>query len=131
MDKENSNLYYSRYWVFICLPWFLWSSCLSDLQTALDARDIPGTSSAFINYIIGISSILSATKKYFLSCIAHTQGGIFEFLLSSLACVATFYYYIVAIRVLFIPVSEIRRIFISKCIPSFDIPKIKPITIFI
>lgn len=48
-----------------------------------------------------------------------------------LACVATFYYYIVAIRVLFIPVSEIRRIFISKCIPSFDIPKIKPITIFI
>lgn len=102
-----------------------------DLQTALDARDIPGTSSAFINYIIGISSILSATKKYFLSCIAHTQGGIFEFLLSSLACVATFYYYIVAIRVLFIPVSEIRRIFISKCIPSFDIPKIKPITIFI
>ena len=26
---------------------------------------------------------------------------------------------------------SLRRIFISKCIPSFDIPKIKPITIFI
>lgn len=102
-----------------------------DLQTALDARDIPGTRSAFINYVIGISSTLSAAKKYFLGGIAHTQGGVFEFLLSSLACLATFYYYIVAVRVMFIPASEIRRIFISKCIPSFDIPQVRPLTVFV
>ena len=47
-----------------------------DLQTALDARDIPGTSSAFINYIIGISSILSATKNIFFP-VLHIHKVVF------------------------------------------------------